>query len=522
MPTPPPTDPADPDSTDSSFTDGEGNGVRDPGSASLAALSWLAVIMAVGVILLTHLLGAGAGGAPREQPSATTGVLKLLARYAVGASELAAGAAGKQATDQLLEPLTSAAVSYDDRLRVALVAIELDRPEEAALQIRGLAADDQPGSQSEAPPDENIPDSEHAASEESDVTGRDASTGKTPAPPTMNPVPDYVREDARRIHTLIEGGAEALSPDDRQTLVDHHDWYAEIALTTTLPDTDPARIAALAPALRVLYALLSLTVLAGGALLVGLVAFIVMLMRLSRGTLRFRYAPPTPGGSVYLETFALFLLGFLGVQALSEVITATTGMELSGALVWLLPMILLWPLFRGSRRVELKYALGWHRGEGFIKEIGAGMIGYLAGLPIVLLGFLMTFVIMGVMSMISPGPSAPPTHPVIDRAADSSLWGIASLYLLGSVWAPLTEESMFRGALLHHLRGARSAIAGALLVGFIFAIIHPQGIALVPPLMALGFNFSMIRQWRGSIIGAMAAHAVHNAVLMTMLIVAMS
>ena len=90
-----------------------------------------------------------------------------------------------------------------------------------------------------------------------------------------------------------------------------------------------------------------------------------------------------------------------------------------------------------------------------------------------------------------------------------------------SVWAPLTEESMFRGALFHHMRGKLGALLSALGVGFIFAIIHPQGILLVPPLMALGLVFSLIREWRGSLIGPMFAHALHNAVLVTVLIVAM-
>jgi membrane protease YdiL (CAAX protease family) len=59
-------------------------------------------------------------------------------------------------------------------------------------------------------------------------------------------------------------------------------------------------------------------------------------------------------------------------------------------------------------------------------------------------------------------------------------------------------------------------------VGLVFAVIHPQGIALVPPLMTLGAVFAMIREWRGSLIGPVAAHAIHNGFLMTMLAVLLS
>jgi membrane protease YdiL (CAAX protease family) len=39
--------------------------------------------------------------------------------------------------------------------------------------------------------------------------------------------------------------------------------------------------------------------------------------------------------------------------------------------------------------------------------------------------------------------------------------------------------------------------------------------------MALGFGFALLREWRGSLIAPMTAHALNNGIVMTFLIVAL-
>jgi len=86
----------------------------------------------------------------------------------------------------------------------------------------------------------------------------------------------------------------------------------------------------------------------------------------------------------------------------------------------------------------------------------------------------------------------------------------SALFLAASVWAPITEELLFRGALFSHLRERFRPIISGIVVGLIFALVHPQGWPLVPVLGTIGFNFAMIRQWRGSIIPCVTAHSIHN------------
>jgi membrane protease YdiL (CAAX protease family) len=41
---------------------------------------------------------------------------------------------------------------------------------------------------------------------------------------------------------------------------------------------------------------------------------------------------------------------------------------------------------------------------------------------------------------------------------------------------------------------------------------------MLGPVIALGFNFSLMREWRGSLIGPIAAHCLHNATVLLMVI----
>jgi membrane protease YdiL (CAAX protease family) len=103
--------------------------------------------------------------------------------------------------------------------------------------------------------------------------------------------------------------------------------------------------------------------------------------------------------------------------------------------------------------------------------------------------------------------------------------------LLAVVCAPLVEEIMFRGVLYRHLRDVlvpatasrTRQLVGIVLamfaVSFLFAAIHPQGMLAVPGLMSLALIFNLFREWRGTLIPAMIAHGINNAVATLFLII---
>jgi hypothetical protein len=35
---------------------------------------------------------------------------------------------------------------------------------------------------------------------------------------------------------------------------------------------------------------------------------------------------------------------------------------------------------------DYRKAIGWHCGQGFFREVGAGILGYIAGLPLLMIG----------------------------------------------------------------------------------------------------------------------------------------
>jgi membrane protease YdiL (CAAX protease family) len=183
------------------------------------------------------------------------------------------------------------------------------------------------------------------------------------------------------------------------------------------------------------------------------------------------------------------------------------------SLLILLPITLAWPVLRGESWSSVRGRYGWHRGEGVLVEMGAGIGTYLAFVPALLLSVLVMTVLIKIASLFNlPGSS--PTHPVINLLSGppATLIGV---YLLASVGAPLIEESMFRGALFNHLRGRHGWIISALIVSLLFAAVHPQGWTVIPPLAMLSVTFCAMREWRSSLIGSMTAHALNNGIVLT-------
>ena len=94
-----------------------------------------------------------------------------------------------------------------------------------------------------------------------------------------------------------------------------------------------------------------------------------------------------------------------------------------------------------------------------------------------------------------------PSHP-IENEIRGDWRSIVELYILASLWAPLTEELMFRGAFFSHLRRRHGWLISAGIVSIIFAVIHPQGLVGVPAIFAIGLTLAAIREWRGSILAS--------------------
>jgi membrane protease YdiL (CAAX protease family) len=108
-------------------------------------------------------------------------------------------------------------------------------------------------------------------------------------------------------------------------------------------------------------------------------------------------------------------------------------------------------------------------------------------------------------------------------------WVWLEVFFVASIVAPIVEETMFRGVLYRYLREATSrlrpalsVIFSALVVSFLFAVIHPQGFLAVPALMGLALAFTLMREWRDTLLPAAIAHGLNNGVATVLMFFLMS
>lgn len=267
----------------------------------------------------------------------------------------------------------------------------------------------------------------------------------------------------------------------------------------------------------------------------GIAVLAILGIMLLMGKLRLKFRSGNPTGSVYMETFAAWLLLFFGFNLFGGLALAVLAPSLqmvsvsdAGLLVGLIGFLLslfalFWPILRGISFKQMCEEVGLTWGRPVI-EVLAGVATYAAALPLLIVGVI-CFLLLSVLAAYWFGEAPQPSHPITE-AIGSSVLSIILLYLVACVAAPIVEETMFRGVLYRYLRNSTtrvgwilSFLASALFSSLVFAMIHPQGFLFIPVLGALAVAFCIGREWRGSLIAPMVAHGLSNAVVMTLNVV---
>jgi membrane protease YdiL (CAAX protease family) len=357
-----------------------------------------------------------------------------------------------------------------------------------------------------------------------------------------------LRKDIQTVRALTWSDFRESPPDslpteaDKADLAKRHGWFARWITTrdNTAAERDLERqTAADGQRIMSIIFLFGLVVLA--AIAAGFVILIIGIVQLLTGKLRpaFRPTPPELGQDrgLWLETFIVFLLGFLVIKGAAALLEHYLGPApwqgpLALFLQWSLALFIFWPIFRGMSVQRFKGEIGWHPGRGVFAEIRAGILGYLAALPVY---FCMALVIVFIMLVgqavraagRAPGSPVPDELPLPDNKVLDLISGAGGLALLLVaslivIWAPLVEESIFRGALYRHLRhrfrGFLAIPIAVLLVAAAFALVHSYILAGVIMVGTLGAVFSLLREWRGSLIAPMTAHCLHNSTILILLL----
>jgi membrane protease YdiL (CAAX protease family) len=331
-------------------------------------------------------------------------------------------------------------------------------------------------------------------------------------------------EHAERFEHALRG--EPLTEVDRASMIQDHGWFARLALAFPSPEGSPERDAVLRPAARLVVLLFAGAIVILGAFVTGLVLLIVFAVKISGKRLQRGFERPAPGGSVYLEVFAAFLVGFLVLQlvvggVVAQIVSDSNVVWWIGmGAQWLLLGVIAYPMLRRVPPHRVARDLGLNRGKGVLREIGAGVVGYLAGLPLIVAGFGLVLLIQWFIRR-GGGEAPTPHNPILD-ATGSGTAVMVMIVALATVWAPIVEETVFRGALFRHVRSRLPLVPAAIFVGLLFAFMHPYGPAFTPPLIMLGTVFALLREWRGSLIAPMIAHALHNGSIMALMILVTS
>ena len=142
--------------------------------------------------------------------------------------------------------------------------------------------------------------------------------------------------------------------------------------------------------------------------------------------------------------------------------------------------------------------------RNFGRNVLLGIGAYFANLPILLIAMIIGQYLLRFLP--------PAHHPASDMLMQKqSLALILSILVQASVMAPFWEEICFRGLIFPALTNVTGrTLFGALISSFLFAAIHPQGIALWFGLGSIGFMSCVLAEHTKSLVPSITMHAVHN------------
>jgi membrane protease YdiL (CAAX protease family) len=346
-------------------------------------------------------------------------------------------------------------------------------------------------------------------------------------------------ETLQRLYTNYQEGVfddPAIDESQRENLRTMLGWVGELALAPPGGPNEATRQDLLHSAQVVCFVFGSAFVVGVILGIAGVVGLMILCFYMFSSPGRSGVRAGEGSGGIYAETFALWMFIFLFFGIASQFIHVEGAeMLVAGLVNFSTLIVLVWPVLRGIPWRQVREDVGLIGGRRPILEPFLGPVGYVISLPLLCVGVLLMLGMIRLQGLFAVNwtallpmadefsPTSFPAHPIVEHLARPGLSGKLQILFLGSVVAPIVEEIMFRGVLYRHLRNATGAwsffwscLFSGLLVSFVFAVIHPQGILAVPALMALAMGFTLMRQWRGSLSSCIVAHGLNNALVMSL------
>lgn len=322
--------------------------------------------------------------------------------------------------------------------------------------------------------------------------------------------------DVAWVKRLYANGPESLGDDVRESLRDRHGWFGDLALAYGRPVHDPFRRRAVAGREHILSTFKNLNRFQVAMFLIGVIALALMAKNYAALQAQGQFDESVP--DEHLQAFVLFAAGFVVILGLSLLpfglnAEGSIGASVASSLIiWTLLLVPLWPLIRGVRWSEVSRTAGLHTGGSLPREVIIGAGAFLAWMPITI-GISKALAAFQSFFGSSSFENSPSGHPLFQSPpSDSGL--LVFLGVLSSVvWAPIVEETVFRGFLYGWVRERLGYVLAIVISSITFGIVHPYSPLGMLEVGAAGVMYAVLREWRGSLIAPMVAHALHNGMI---------
>lgn len=325
-------------------------------------------------------------------------------------------------------------------------------------------------------------------------------------------------------------GVNDVTAEERNLLTERLGFSGTLALTPKDGPEQDARRQIEDGAVVFAAGLIGALALIAVTLLLGFIGLCIALAALLTKKFQFRFRSDSGQGHIYGETFAVWFALFTAIQLAIGISVPEKYMLLGLGVGFFVSLLALaWPIIRGVPWHQVRRDIGWQAKSNPLVELFYGALAYVTLTPLVLVSFVVMFLLAAFFVpaawLAQLDPKNGPSHPILLELAKNDPFVIALAIGLACIAAPIVEETMFRGVLYRHLRDSTvwfrrfaSVFLSCAINALIFAAIHPQGLLGIPVLGTLAFGFSMVREWRDSLIAPMTMHAINNAIATLLLV----
>ena len=330
-------------------------------------------------------------------------------------------------------------------------------------------------------------------------------------------------------------GNEELAEEDRQLLTSKFGWVGTLAQTPKKSPNKKLRKELENEGTRAFTVAITIFIMGVLLVLAAFVALALIFAMMMLNQIYVRYRNDGKNSQIYIETFAIWIVLFFALQLGLSLVGSLIGDPAAGMALSLVAffgslIVLIWPVRRGIPFRQVRKDIGWEINNP-IEEVVVGCFSYLALLIPMMMGLVVTTMLGAGLALMDASSEfqsmGPAGHPIAEEIASGNLMTWLFVFLSACVAAPIVEETMFRGVLYRSLRESSgrsypkwySIAFSSVLGGLIFAMIHPQGLIGIPVLTTLAIGFSLVREWRSSLIGPMVMHAINNSVVTCMILI---